>query len=503
MRILQVASEAFPLVKTGGLADVVSGLSNALIAAGDDIRLLLPAYRGTAIAAQARPFCQLGDPLGLGPTRLLQGKVPGTEVTVWLLDAPELFDRPGGPYLDESGHDWPDNHLRFGLLGRVAALLAHLGPVLGWTPELVHCHDWQAGLTPAHLALWGGRRPATLLTIHNLHFRGMFDPAALPAVGLPMSCFDMYGVELYGAASFLKGGLYYADALSTVSPTYALEIQQPLGGEGLHGLLSGRSEHLHGILNGIDESLWDPSSDPNLVGAYDQHRLQDKAPNKVELQRSFELAVDPNVPLVGSVGRLSSQKGIDLLLGALPSLLKAGAQVAVIGSGDGALEQALAQAAAANPGRIGFFRGYHEPLSHKMFAGADMLVVPSRFEPCGLTQMYAMRYGTIPVVRRTGGLHDTVIDADDPDGVGFTFFDPTAQSLSQALERALVAFEDEPQWRTLQRRGMQRAFGWRDPARQYRALYAQLAGAESEAQTIPVAAKPSELTMLGQQTRSA
>ena len=467
MRIMQVASEAFGLVKTGGLADVVTGLARALVAAGDDVRLVLPAYPGCAERAGATPLLDLGDPLGTGPCRLLEGRLSDTDVTVWLVDSPALFARAGGPYLDEHGHDYADNHLRFGLLCRVAATLALAGAPLGWAPDIVHAHDWQAGLVPTHLALWGGARPATVFTVHNLHFQGRFHPSILGAVGLPASVYQVDGVELWGSASFIKGGLFHADKITTVSPSYANEIQDVVAGEGLHGLLTARDDDLHGILNGIDLDVWNPANDEHLAST-------DRAENKRALQAELGLTVDPDAPLVGSVGRLAHQKGFDLLLAALPRLLVRGAQVAIVGSGEPWLEDALSHAAAANPGRVAFVSGYHEALSHRMVAGADIFAVPSRFEPCGLTQLYALRYGAIPVVRGTGGLLDTVHDASTPDGVGFVFGPPTHHALADAMDRALDTFHDKATWAALQQRGMARNHGWDTAGAAYRALYTQL-----------------------------
>jgi starch synthase len=475
MRILQVASEAFGLIKTGGLADAVSGLAAALQDAGDDVRLLLPAYPGCAERARARPRLQLGNPLGAGTTRLLEGELPGSRVTVWLVDCPELFDRPGGPYLDAHGADHPDNHLRFGLLCRVAAMLAIMGAAIGWEPDIVHAHDWQTGFVPTQLALWGGRRPGTLFTVHNLHFQGRYPPSILSEVGLPAHAYALDGVELWGSASFIKGGLYHADKITTVSPSYAKEIQGETGGEGLHGLLTSRDVDLHGIINGIDLETWDPARDPDLAAPFDAAHLAARVQNKLALQERLQLRIDPDAPLVGTVGRLAHQKGIDLLLGALPRLLVRGAQVAVVGAGEGALEYALEYAAEANPGRVAFLPGYHEPMSHLMVAGCDAFVVPSRFEPCGLTQLYALRYGAVPVVRATGGLKDTVLDVSHPDGVGFVFDAATHHDLGDALDRALDAFGDKAGWAALQRRGMARDHGWAGAAAAYRSLYAQVA----------------------------
>lgn len=474
MRILQVASEAYGLCKTGGLADVTTGLSMAMRARGHDVHLLLPGYRGLATAANASVALDLGDPLGVGNTHLLRGRLPDTDLPVWLIECPALYDREGGPYLDASGNDWPDNHLRFGLLGRVAALLTIAGPLVGWTPHIVHGHDWQAGLGLAHLALWGGRRPSTVFTVHNLHFTGRFAPEALPAVGLPPSAYSMHGVEFYGSASFLKAGLYYADKLTTVSPTYAKEIQTPLGGEGLHGLLAARHPDLVGILNGIDDSVWNPQADPFLAQGLDPTRTEERQHLKATLQGELGLERAAEAPLFGLVSRLTWQKGIDLLLDASRTLLAAGGQLAVLGSGDGPLEQVLTQAAAANPGQVAFVHGYNEGLSHRVIAGTDFLVVPSRFEPCGLTQMYAMRYGSIPIVRSTGGLADTVVDIEDAKGTGFTFVEASSASLARALERALVLYRQPEAMARVRDSGTSRDFGWSASAERYLELYASM-----------------------------
>lgn len=470
MRILHVASEASGLVKTGGLADVVAGLARAQQDSGDDVRVLLPAYPGCADLADATSLYDLGDPLGVGPARLLEGRFPGTSVPVWLIDAPSMYAREGGPYLGSDGNAHADNHLRFGLLGRVGAMLATAGSLVGWRPEVVHAHDWQAALAPTTLHWWGGARPGTVTTIHNLRFQGRFDPSVVTDVGVPAAAYAVEGGEAYGTFSFLKAGLYYSDRITTVSPTYAKEIQTEIGGEGLHGLLHSRNDRLHGILNGIDDAVWDPSRDAALETAFDVHTLLERQSNKRALQRELGLDV-ADVPLLGVVSRLSDQKGLDLLLAALPRLLQAPLQVVVLGSGDAGLESTLRDLARALPRRVGVFIGYDEALSHRIFAGADMLCVPSRFEPCGLTQMYAMRYGALPVVRFTGGLADTVADVS-VGGCGFTFDDIDPSALGHAVERALHVYGDRDLWTRLQTQAMQRSFGWRTAAKHYAEVYA-------------------------------
>ena len=475
MRVLHVASEAAGLVKTGGLADVVTGLAKAQNETGDDVRVLMPAYRGVAALADATLRHPLGDLLGTGPANLLAGHLPGSDVAVWLLDAPGLFDRDGGPYLDPDGRPHPDNPIRFGLLGRVAALLSTAGPVLGWAPEVVHAHDWQAALAPATLHWWGGRRPGTVTTIHNLRFQGRFSPEVVPRVGLPWAAHATEGGEAYGSFSFLKAGLYWADRITTVSPTYATEIQTETGGEGLHGLLHVRADRLHGVLNGIDEQVWDPTTDPALAATYGPETLRRRAANKRALQERYGLAVDPNAPLLGVVSRLSDQKGIDLLLQALPRLLQTSLQLVLLGSGDPGLEAELRALARRHPKQVGVFLGYDESRSHQVFGGVDLFTVPSRFEPCGLTQMYAMRYGALPVVRYTGGLADTVRDVS-VGGCGFTFDAIEADALAEALTRALHVWTDRDRWAQLQRQAMALSFGWTTAAERYREVYSAALG---------------------------
>lgn len=475
LRVLQVASEAFPLIKTGGLADVVGALPGALAAEGVEIRTLLPLYPQIRERLErVEPVLELGELMG-GPARLLAGAAAG--LTLFLVEADHLYDRPGGPYQGPDGADWPDNAQRFAALAWAARALG-LGALAAWRPELVHAHDWQAGLAPAYLALSGLPRPATVTTIHNLAFQGQFPASLLSELRLPESAFTIDGVEYWGAIGFLKAGLVYADRLTTVSPTYAREITTPAFGMGLDGLLRLRADRLIGIVNGIDERVWNPAADPALPAPFDADRLEGREACRQAL--SLELGLDPNAaPLFGVVTRLTWQKGMDLLLEALPRLLALGGALAMLGAGEPALEAAFREAARGHPGRIAVRFGYDERLAHRIFAGADAILVPSRFEPCGLTQLYALRYGAVPIVARVGGLADTVIDANDAallDGVatGFQFAPVTVEALIDALERATALFRDRERWRALQRRGTTRAIGWRARAPAYAKLYREL-----------------------------
>lgn len=477
MRILFVTSEAYPLVKTGGLADVSGALPAALARLGIDVRILIPAYPEAHDGAvdKGAPV-SLGDPLGVGEVRLVPARMPDSGVAVWLVDCPALFKRRGNPYVDAEGRDWPDNHLRFAVLAKAAARIAMGEPALDWRPDVVHGNDWQCGLLPAYLAFEPAPRPATVLAIHNLQYRGLFAPTVRQAVGLPEAAYAIEGAEFYGELSFLKAGLFYADRLTTVSPTYAREIQRPEFGWGLQGLLAKRAHDLIGILNGVDRHLWNPATDPHLKHRYDIDRLGDKRGNKTALQRELALADWPEAPLFGIVSRFTEQKGLDLVLGALPGLFALGGQLAVLGSGDRQLEDAFRRAANAHPDRVALRVVYDEGLAHRIEAGADMLLVPSRFEPCGLTQLYALAYGTAPVARRTGGLADTVIDAGEPTGgTGFLFDQPTAEDLLDAARRAVAVFRRPEAWQAVQRRGMSQDFSWERAGQTYQDLYRSLA----------------------------
>lgn len=467
------------MVKTGGLADVVGALPRALATLGHDVKVLLPAYPGVLDRLRARTQHSHFTDLFGGPARVEAGRTD-TGLDVLAIDAPHLYGkRAAGPYGPSPGVDWEDNHLRFAALGWVAGAIGR-GSAGAWVPEVVHAHDWQAALAPAYLALADEARPHTVVTIHNLAFQGLFDRQTLGELRLPPSAFAVDGVEFHGRVGFLKAGLHYADRITTVSPTYAREIQTPEFGAGLDGLLRHRSANLEGILNGIDRDEWNPERDRALPAMYGAHSLAKKAINKAALQESLGLAVEPRAPLFCVISRLSHQKGLDLLLAALPALQAAGGQLAVLGSGAADLTAGFSAAAKASPTRVAFRSGWDESLSHRFQGGADLIVVPSRFEPCGLTQLCGLRYGTIPVVARVGGLADTIVDANEAalaDGVatGVQFYPPAADALQHALLRAIALYARRDVWAQMQGRGMTRDFGWERSAQRYAALYEGLA----------------------------
>ena len=478
MRVLHVASECYPLVKTGGLADVVGALPAALAGVGVDARILLPAYPVVAATVGAvRPVMVVEEAFG-GPATIVEADGPGG-LALYLLDAPHLYDRPGNPYLDPDGEDWPDNPVRFAALARAAAEFV-TGAQADWRPDVVHVHDWQAGLTPAYLRAAGGPVPGSVMTIHNIAFQGLMPAAGHRLLGLPDAMFTDKGFEYYGQVSFLKAGLVYADRITTVSPTYAAETRTPEFGMGLHGVLSERADRYSGILNGIDTDVWDPQTDPMIAAHYSRRRPAGKAVNKAALQDAFRLPRKRRAPLFGVVSRLTSQKGLDLLLDVLPMIGDRGGQLVVLGSGDRALEQGFRRAAAARPTQVGVQIGYDEALSHLVQAGADIVLVPSRFEPCGLTQLYALRYGAIPLVARTGGLADTVIDANDAalaagTATGIQFAPATVAALAFALERAFALYADRKVWRKMTNRAMGHPVSWDRSAAAYADIYRAVA----------------------------
>ena len=484
MRVLFVTSEITPLVKTGGLADVSGALPAALRALGVDVRVLLPGY---ANVLQALPSLHaLPHKLtlaGFPDVRLLLGALPDG-VPLIVIDCPALYARGGGPYQDESGADWVDNAQRFGLLSWVAALLSSSDLTLGWKPDLVHCNDWQSGLAPAHLHFSMQHAPS-VMTVHNLAFQGAFPAYMSTQLGLPEQSYQPEGVEFYGNLSFLKAGLYFADHITTVSPTYAREIQGEELGFGMQGLLTRRNNVLTGILNGIDTAAWDPATDLHLARTYDAADLSGKAANKRALQERMGLRTDTDIPLFGLVSRFTYQKGVDTVLKIATALFKLPAQLVLLGNGDEDLQQAALELAHSYPGKMAVQVGFDEGLSHLIEAGADIFLMPSRFEPCGLNQMYSQRYGTPPLVHATGGLIDSVVDCTPQTlalgtASGFVFNKMDAPGLLAAARRAVTIYRDKKTWQALQRSGMGKDFGWEKSAAAYRDIYTQVLDTTSE-----------------------
>lgn len=478
MRILHVCAEFFPLLKTGGLADVTGALPVAQSKLALDVRLLLPAFPAIRqgftegalhLVAQRDTFA--------GTVSILYGDYHG--IGVYLIDAPHLYNRAGSPYHDQYLQAYHDNLWRFALLGYIACELA-CGLDSYWRAEIVHAHDWHAGLAAAYLA--ARNYPARVVfTIHNLYYQGLFTPCSMAALWLPDWCYSMHGLEFNGQISLLKAGLYYANCITTVSPTYATEITQPPQGYGMEGLLQQRQQEgrLTGILNGVDHNIWNPASDPDITSQYSQKSLQKKQLNKQQLQTTLGLKKNSSALLFVVISRLTPQKGLDLLLPVLPELLRRGGQLALLGSGESYLQQGLLAAAAAHPDQISVTIGYNEPLSHQLIAAGDVVIVPSRFEPCGLTQLYGLKYGTLPLVRYTGGLADTVTDCSlenlaENKATGMVFINADPQSLLQAVKRAFVLWSRPDLWRHVQQQTMNQDFSWQLAARSYRELYQQL-----------------------------
>jgi starch synthase len=530
IRVLAVASEIFPLVKTGGLADVTGalplalrrlgkvgakaamaipgapvghwtdpalqaadsntspvmtsgagGLPQRLSSAGANVITMVPGYPAVLGALKdAAAVHQFTDLFG-GPATVLRGTAASLDLLV--VDAPHLFARIGNPYLGSDGNEWPDNGMRFAGLSAAAAAVG-AGIVDGLAFDIVHAHDWQAAMAVVYLHFHQGPRPGTVLTVHNLAFQGRYRAGLFPRLGLPAAAFSLDGLEYHGDVSFLKGGLSYADRVTTVSPTYAREITGIENGMGLDGLLRYRSAALSGILNGIDDSVWNPATDMLIPAKYSRARLGKRAGNKPALQQRMGLDESPDALLIGVISRLTSQKGLDMLLDQIDHLVAAGMQLAVLGSGDPGLEQAFGAAAEWHLGSVGCIVGYDEELAHLIQAGSDALLVPSRFEPCGLTQLYALRYGAIPVVSRVGGLADSVIDANEAAlnagvATGIQFWPPTPEALGVGLDRLMALWQDRPAWERVQRSGMAADVSWRGPAGRYVKLYQSILAAQS------------------------
>ncbi len=482
-KILFSSSEVHPLIKTGGLADVSGSLPIALRQQGHDIRIIMPAYRKClekldkiyTIATIKLEGFHL-------PIEILQSTLPGTDVTLWLVHSPQHFDREGGPYSAPSGEDWEDNAARFTLFSRAVAALAMNQAGLDWQPDVLHCSDWQTALTPALIADLPNR-PVTVFTIHNLAYQGLFSREIFDALDLPETFWQSEGLEFYGLLSLIKGGLIYADHITTVSPTYAKEICSYEFGYGLEGLLSLRAKQgrLSGILNGIDNNEWNPETDSYLTKTYSIKNIRNKFINKSSLQKYFGLPEKENILLIGLISRLVSQKGIDLTLDAVTKLLESGAniQLACLGSGAADYEQDLRVLRARFPDKVGVDIGYNEVLAHQIEAGSDVFLMPSRFEPCGLNQLYSLRYGTLPIVRNTGGLADTVVDATENNrkngtATGFKFDESTAEALEETIYRTLELFQRPRIWRKMMIMAMEQNYSWEQSADAYVKLYESL-----------------------------
>lgn len=481
MRALFVTSEVRPLAKTGGLADVSAALPMALAQVGVRVRLLAPGYpQAVAAAANKSVQAEIADFMGAGRTRLISARMPDSGLPVWLMDCPSLFSRSGGLYCDEHGRDWPDNARRFAIFSHFAARLAAGDLMADERVDVVHVNDWHAALVPLLLSVRGGLRPATVLTIHNLAFQGLFPGDLHAELGLPVDPVSAASIEFYGQISFLKAGIRFADRITTVSPTYASEILTPRFGCGLEGLLNERAHDVSGILNGVDYGIWDPAADPFIASCFEAGDLAGKRACKLALQTDLGLDTKAERPLMAYVCRLTHQKMTDVVLDALPQILARPVDFAVLGEGDPEMERRFHAAATQYPGRLGVHIGYQEPVAHRFYAGADILLHPSRFEPCGLAPLYALRYGSLPVVRHVGGLADTVVDSCDcsrrnSTANGFTFHGDKADDMLIGIDHALSAFRQPVTWRRMQRTAMNQHFGWAVSARRYLALYRALA----------------------------
>ena len=484
MRILFVTSEAFPLIKTGGLADVSGSLPAALQAIDADVRILIPGYPAVLEKlVNPKYLTTISNLPSIGSINLIQGEMPETKVPVIAIDSAGLYHRDGGPYVDATGKDWEDNPIRFGMLSLVAAILSsEQSPLKDWIPDITHCNDWQTGLTPAFMHFMSAGRTQmnqakSVLSIHNLAFQGCYSADWVQRLGLPADSYQINGVEYYGQLSFLKAGIFYADGLSTVSPTYAKEIQTETYGFGMQGLLKARGNEIHGILNGLDTHEWNPATDPYLAQHYDANNLDGKHGVKAVLQSKLGLNVEAKTPLLGVVSRLTHQKGLDMLLACAETLINNhGCQLAVLGSGETSYEQGYRDLAKRFPNQVSVTIGYHEELSHQIMAGSDIFIMPSRFEPCGLNQMYGLRYGTPPVVTNTGGLADSVQDSNDASikgnsATGFVMPKATPEELLSATERALRYYRDEKIWKKIQENGMRQNLDWTNSAKEYMSMY--------------------------------
>jgi starch synthase len=475
-KILFVCSEAHPLIKTGGLADVAGSLPRALAELSQDIRIILPNYQSLQKTEEVHFISTVR--VDNQDANILETTLPNSDLKVLLIDCPELFDTPGNPYVDETGNPWDNIAERFTLFCRVAVEIAMNRAHLNWQPDVVHCNDWQTGLIPALLSI-ESNTPSTVFTIHNMAYQGVFPESTFSDLHLPTQLWNPNGVEFHGMLSFIKGGLSHANRITTVSPTYALEIQTPEFGYGLEGLLSHKYNILSGIINVMDLDQWNPSTDESISEPYDIDSLEKKVINKTSLQARSSLPVNKSVPLFGLISRLVDQKGIDLLLDCLTEMVEMPLQFVLLGSGDKSVEQKLLNFARLYPKKVSITIGYNEALAHQIEAGADIFLMPSRFEPCGLNQMYSQRYGTIPIVRETGGLADSIEDATPKSlakntATGISFKEASYGALLEAIKRAMLLYHDKKTWKKIQITAMQKDFSWEGSAKQYLALYEEI-----------------------------
>ncbi len=482
MRVLFATSEVFPLIKTGGLADVSGSLPTALQNLGVDIRILMPGYPAVLNKLTNLQAIATFDNLPvIHNAALMMGTIAETQVKVMVIKSAHLYEREGGPYADANGLEWLDNPVRFGILSKVAAILSGPNsPITDWQPDIVHCNDWQTGLTPAYMKLVEHSQAKSIISLHNMAFQGCYAPGWLSTLALPSTNFTIEGFEYHGQLSFLKAGIFYANAVTTVSPSYAKEIQTAAFGFGLEGLLSKRGNEIKGILNGIETDEWNPEADPHLVKNYSATTLAGKKLVKAALQEKLGLHIDASAPLLGVVSRLTHQKGLDMLVPILQKLVDAGCQLALLGSGESALENAFRTLAVSNPTKVNVTIGYNEPLSHQIMAGCDMFIMPSRFEPCGLNQLYGLAYGTPPIVNATGGLADSVVDTNiitfkNKTANGFVMSEASPTSLLSCIKQALNVFNNDANaWKQIQKNGMTQNLSWDKSALEYLAVYQTL-----------------------------
>lgn len=475
-KVLYITSEAFPLIKTGGLADVAGSLPVALLKQSQDVRLLLPAYPEVISKISKYKTIATYSYYGL-PVKIIETRLPGSKVIVWLVDCPAVFDRPGGPYIDQHGEGWEDNALRFAILCYAAVDIALDKLKLNWKPDIVHCNDWQTGLVPALLSLHN-ERPATVFTIHNLAYQGNFDDQTFTDLHLPDELWHMEGLEFYNQLSFIKGGLAYADKINAVSPNYAKEILHPEFGFGQDGLLKSRQQDLSGIVNGIDEKHWNPGTDDLIIQKYNRRTINKKVLNKTSLQEQLSMPVNPSIPMIGMISRLVEQKGLDIILQSLDELIQLDVQIVILGTGDLHYEIQLSEWANKQSDKLKVIIGYSEELAHRIEAASDIYLMPSTFEPCGLNQLFSLRYGTLPIVTAVGGLADTVTDTNkesiaNKTANGFVVTEPTSKSLVSTITQVLELYKDSNTWRQLQDNAMCFDSSWTTSADSYIKLYKQ------------------------------